>query len=110
MHNISTTTYTYMNIYFFYGFCIDKEQKAFSKKEYTNFFPLIVSKPELKLFNFYLIINHTKKASEYGCYILIYKYTIIIYIYIFFSGYPQDQRQSYGIKVEQESFKSHKHA
>ena len=94
-----------MNIYFFYGFCIDKEQKAFSKKEYTNFFPLIVSKPELKLFNFYLIINHTKKASEYGCYILIY-YIIIF----FFSGYPQDQRQSYGIKVEQESFKSHKHA
>ena len=84
MHNISTTTYTYMNIYFFYGFCIDKEQKAFSKKEYTNFFPLIVSKPELKLFNFYLIINHTKKASEYGCYILIYKYTIIIYIGIYF--------------------------
>lgn len=35
----------------------------------------------------------------------------LLYIYIFFfSGYPQDQRQSYGIKVEQESFKSHKHA
>lgn len=36
-------------------------------------------------------------------------YLFIILLY-FFSGYPQDQRQSYGIKVEQESFKSHKHA
>ena len=67
----------------------------------------------MKRFNFYSIIRRQYLWAVWMSYIYYYiDFVLFIYNYnyFFFPGDPQDQRPSYGFKVEQESFESHKHA